>query len=343
MTTTQKKIQAMVEDLRALRLQALRADVATSDEQAEKRFDRFYELTEAALHQAYYAMFDPDKACALAEESISEIDAEIATLSALDCPSVAAARCARIAWQIALETARAAASGERIHVDLSITPEHSDMLPTDVLDGTSWGLGLPWCESLHLHHFGAKCMAPEELDWHAVRKAGVLGTITGGSQWDGRDDDLPERHGYRFVWIATMGVSNGGTLVMIGTTPRTRELIRQGKVRSLQRTYGLTFAEAEALVSAQRGLRFAHEDRVLRLVLDNLHDYAPAWRAFPTSMREVKAWSRRWDVPVSGLSVPRLFTAGTIARRLLESHRTIRAAGERIARAHADILRALAR
>lgn len=324
-TMTQEKIQAMVEDLRALRLQALRADVATSDEEAEGRFNRFYELTERGLVEARYAsaMLDPDKACALAEKTISEIDAEIATLSARNCPSVTAARCARIAWQIALEIARAAASGERVQVNLSITPEHSDISPTDVLNGTAWGLGLAWTESLHLHHFGAKCMTQEELDWYAVRRAGVLGTITGCSQWHLRQDDLPERHGYRFRWIATGGVAGAGKLVMTGTTPRTRELLRQGKVRSLQRNYGLSFAEAEALVSAQRGLRFAHEDRVLRFVLDNLHDYAPAWRAFPTSMREVKAWQRRWDVPSTGLSVPRLFTAGTIARRLLESHRPI--------------------
>lgn len=323
--TTQAKAQGMFDELKTLRAQALRADIATSDERAEKRFARFYELTETALREAHYAsvMLDPDKACALAEKTIAEIDSEIADLAARSCPSVAAARCARIAWQIALETARAAASGESVQVNLSITPEHSDSLPTDVLDGTAWGLGLPWCESLHLHHFGAKYMAPEELDWHAVRRAGVLGSMTSGSQWDLRENEIPERHGYRFVWICTGGESGAGTLVMTGTTPRTRELIRQGKVRSLQRNYGLSFAEAEALVSAQRGLRFAHEDRVLRFVLDHLRAYAPAWRAFPTSMRDVKAWRRRWAVPSPGLSVPRLFTAGTIARRLLESHRPI--------------------
>ena len=326
MTTTYAKVQAMFEDLRALRLQALRADVATSDEQAEKRFAHFYELTEQALDRAYYAMFDPDKACALAEKTIAEIDAQIAHLAARNCPSATAAKCARIAWQIALETARAEARGERVQVDFSITPAHSDMIPTDVLNGTAWGLGLAWTESLHHYHFGAKHMSPEELDWYAVKRAGVLGTMSSGSQWDLRQNEIPERHGYRFVWICTGGVGNAGTLVMTGTTPRTRELLRQGKVRYLRRTYGLSFAEAEALVSAQRGLRFAHEDRVLRFVLDNLDAYAAAWRAFPTSMQEVKAWRRRWDVPSSGLSVPRLFTAGTIARRLLGASPTREAA-----------------
>src|SRR5690606_4409406 len=190
-------------------------------------------------------------------------DAQIAHLAARNCPSATAAKCARIAWQIALETARAEARGERVQVDLSITPKQSDISPTDVLDGTAWGLGLAWTESLHRYHFGAKYMSPEELDWYAVRRAGVLGTMTSGSQWDLRETNLPERHGYTFQWIATGGVAGAGTLVMVGTTPRTRELLRQGNVRYYQRTYGLSFADAEALVSAQRGLRFAHEDRGL--------------------------------------------------------------------------------
>lgn len=112
--------------------------------------------------------------------------------------------------------------------------------------------------------------------------------------------------GWSARWINTGGMGNHGRLVLVGTTTRTRALVRQGKLRFFQQA-GLTSEQAHRVYWADAGYKF----ELLPILVAVLAD-AAQMKAFlshpgsygPGSGR--REWYERWS-PLSeiGLSAPR--------------------------------------
>ena len=159
---------------------------------------------------------------------------------------------------------------------------------------------------------GVTKMTAEELHRIAL-KGGIVGSIGYGYSLRGR---LPDSlHGYGFRWVATHGMGNCGTLILVPKSPEAAEHVRQGKVAAIMREHGLDYAKADALYSAARGVQYGMEPGVIDYVLQT-RDCVPAWDAFPGVGNGVWRWHAEWGMPEAGLSAPRLAACAEVLKRL---------------------------
>jgi hypothetical protein len=97
----------------------------------------------------------------------------------------------------------------------------------------------------------------EALNHVALERGGVLKSIGYGYAVRGGKSILaPRPDGWSAKWINTRGMGNHGTLVLVGTTPLTRAIRREGTVRDWVRA-GLTREQADRLYSTP--LQYRHE------------------------------------------------------------------------------------
>ena len=121
----------------------------------------------------------------------------------------------------------------------------------------------------------------DQLDGFAVEYNGHF------SYPDGVDYDKfePEKYGYSLRKIATFGTGNQGFTVMVGLTPRTRNLLWRGRVNHAL-GLGATQAQAEVVASA-RGPH-VREDAVIEAALKYYRN--EAWVTYPGIYKGAWAW-----------------------------------------------------
>ena len=159
---------------------------------------------------------------------------------------------------------------------------------------------------------GVSEMTAAEL--HCIALAGgEVGSIAYGYTVRGKLPD--ERHGYGFAWVATGGMGNCGTLVLTPRSPEASEYLRQGKVAAIMRDHGLDYADADALYSATKGVKYGIESGVLAYALQT-RDCTPAWDAFPGLGKGVWRWHAEWQMDATDLSAPRLAACAEVVGRL---------------------------
>ena len=154
---------------------------------------------------------------------------------------------------------------------------------------------------------GLSGMTAQELDAIALERGGEVGSIGYGYATRGQIGQLAG--GWTAQWIATGGMGNCGTLVLVPQDARTRAIAREGKVRAFMRA-GLTRAQAECLARARVRYKFELAEvlaEVLacegqtRAMLAHPGTYGPgsgrgAW---------IRAWSAVFGPALLGLSAPR--------------------------------------
>ena len=100
---------------------------------------------------------------------------------------------------------------------------------------------------------GLSGMTAMALDAIALERAGEVGSI--GYGYATRGQVGPLAGGWSAQWIATGGMGNCGTLVLVPQDARTQAIAREGKVRAFMRA-GLSRAQAEALHRAKARYKF---------------------------------------------------------------------------------------
>jgi len=149
---------------------------------------------------------------------------------------------------------------------------------------------------------GVSALSKAELDAIALN-GGRVGSVGYGFACCG---ELPaESHGYGFKWVDTRGMGNHGTLVLTSRSAHAAEYLRQGRVRQLMAAHDLTYAAADSLYSAARGVRHGQEAEVLAYAVAT-RDCRAAWQRFPGAGHGVRRWLSDWGMPETALTVPRL-------------------------------------
>lgn len=161
-------------------------------------------------------------------------------------------------------------------------------------------------KQFHATDLGFSKTPTAELDRIAVG-GGRIGHISYG--YATRGDVAPRPDGWAAVWVATGGMGNCGSLVLRGTTPRTRALLKQGQVKALQAA-GLSAAAADAVCAA----RAPYKHQLAPVLAQVLQDRAAvrALLAHPGSFGPGSGradWQRQWAgcLPdaVKALTAPR--------------------------------------
>lgn len=141
-----------------------------------------------------------------------------------------------------------------------------------------------------------------------------------------RSETPAPQHGWRFNWIATGGMGNCGSLVLIPGDRRTWAIAREGRILRSMRELEISRSSAFALEGASRGIKYGAELRVLRGAL--LLAKCPLWvlEGAPSigggigSWRtQICEWLRHSNSPheaLATLSCPRVASAVQIAKAL---------------------------
>lgn len=155
----------------------------------------------------------------------------------------------------------------------------------------------------------------EELDDIALHNGGIMGS-TGFGYAKPKSTTIPN-HGYITRVINTQGMGNHGSIVLIGVTPRTRELLRQGEIALNMRTFNIDYVVSEALTVAAVMTKYGHEYGVLKLALEHWDapwEYSPMLGEYPNYTTSIREWFNNF-APSEGLSALRLESAAEIALR----------------------------
>ena len=107
----------------------------------------------------------------------------------------------------------------------------------------------------------------EELNRVALERGGVLKSIGYGYAVRGKSILAPRPDGWSAKWINTRGMGNHGTLVLVGTTPLTRAIRREGTVREWM-CAGLTREQAERLYFTPVSYRHELVETLSRVLAD---------------------------------------------------------------------------
>lgn len=110
------------------------------------------------------------------------------------------------------------------------------------------------------YDFSIDSATAADLDAIALTRAGRVASHGFGYELNATPA-LPG--GWRGKWIATKGMGNYGTFVLLPTDHRTRALWREGQIEHMK-WFGLTEREAQRLLNA--GIRFTHETDVLAAI-----------------------------------------------------------------------------
>jgi len=158
---------------------------------------------------------------------------------------------------------------------------------------------------------GASQMSAEELDDLALNNGGVVGTL--GGTYDVRKN-VSQRHGYAFQWIGTRGGGNMGTLILKGTTPYTRQLLLEGRIKDLCKRFGVSKEEAKVITEVRAA--YSHEDRVIRAAVETAG--CDAWEDYPGEGNGASRWVQVSPLrdSLEGMSIPRVGAVYVIVKAL---------------------------
>ena len=154
---------------------------------------------------------------------------------------------------------------------------------------------------------GLSGMSAHELDAIALERGGEVGSIGHGYATRAQVGQLAG--GWTAQWIATGGVGNCGTLVLVPQDARTRAIAREGKIRAFLAA-GLTRAQAERLHRAKARYKFELAE-VLASVLackGQVRAMLAHPRAYGLGSGRgdwVRAWGAAFGPDGLGLSAPR--------------------------------------
>jgi len=112
---------------------------------------------------------------------------------------------------------------------------------------------------------GFSSATTEELNRIALQRGGHLVSISYGYATRGKVE--PRVDGWSAKWINRCGMGNRGSLVLVGTTPLTRAIRREGTVREWMRA-GLTREQAERLYFTPVSYRHELIDTLRRVLAD---------------------------------------------------------------------------
>lgn len=150
----------------------------------------------------------------------------------------------------------------------------------------------------------ASGMSVAECDEIALNNAGRV-TSRGFGYGCPRGGDVNTE--YESKVINTQGMGNHGTIILVGKTPRARELLRQGKIRALV-AEGVREKVARVAIHEKYGM----EVDVAKLA-DDLVEICQKSRFRGDSHRKFQEWSGIDDY---GLSFPRVCAALRIAEKV---------------------------
>jgi hypothetical protein len=115
---------------------------------------------------------------------------------------------------------------------------------------------------------GFESATTEELNLIALERGGALQSIGYGYAVREHREYPPRPDGWSAKWINTRGMGNHGTLVLVGTTPLTRAIRREGTVRQWMRA-GLTREQADRLYSTALPYRHELVETLVRVLADH--------------------------------------------------------------------------
>ena len=157
--------------------------------------------------------------------------------------------------------------------------------------------------------------AAEEFDRIAVEEAGVLRISGGGYDCPVPTEKIPQAPEWGTRVINRKGTGNGGRIVLVGLTPRTRELAARGKIRHL---ISMGVAKEVAVVAAS--MQYGMERGVALLAVEAV-DAVKARGAFSGySHRMFETWLGR-ESEYLALTFPRKCAAADIAAKVVQSQK----------------------
>lgn len=157
---------------------------------------------------------------------------------------------------------------------------------------------------------GLYISSPEELDRIAVECAGRLSSMGYGFDCPVALKQIPGAPEWGTRVIDTRGMGNHGTIVLVGLTPRTKALLRQGKIKSLV-DHGVPEKVARAAIS----IRYGMELEVARLAGDCVNAVIKRGEFRGGSHREFNLWAGEDIAGKYALSFWRKCAAAQIADR----------------------------
>lgn len=155
----------------------------------------------------------------------------------------------------------------------------------------------------------------EELDRIAVENAGVLWAGGYGYSCPKSTEVIPQAPEWGTRVINRQGMGNHGRIVLVGLTPRTRALMRQGKTRHLVEA-GIPEEVATVAVSMQYGM----ETEVVMLAAEAVEAVKARGPFRGDSHRRFDAWLGR-ESDHAALSFPRKSAAAEIAAAIVRRQR----------------------
>jgi hypothetical protein len=151
-----------------------------------------------------------------------------------------------------------------------------------------------------------------EFDRVAVEKAGVLSIISQARYARPVEtESIPNAPEYGTRVIGTMGTGNSGVIVLVGRAPRTRALLRQGKIDLLRRN---NVPEQVAQVAAS--MRYGMEIAVAKQAAEVIQAVFARGSFNGLSHLAFERWVGE-DGEVLSLSFPRKLAAAAIANEVV--------------------------
>lgn len=152
----------------------------------------------------------------------------------------------------------------------------------------------------------------DELDRIAVEKAGVLWSGRGGYGCPKATAKIPQAPEWGTKVIARQGMGNCGSIVLIGLTPRTQKLLRQGKTQRLTKD-GVPQDVAEVAISMPYGM----ETDVALLATELVETVKTSGPFQGDSHRQFASWLGGNNQTGAALSFPRKVAAAEIAAKVV--------------------------
>ena len=153
----------------------------------------------------------------------------------------------------------------------------------------------------------------EKFDRIAVENAGVLWSGGYGYGCPCSTEKIPQAPEWGTRVINRQGMGNHGSIVLVGLTPRTRALVRQGKTHRLVEA-GVPQEVATVAVSMQYGM----ETQVAMLAAEAVEAVNARGPFCGNSHRQFDAWLGRESDHANALSFPRKSAAAEIAARVVK-------------------------
>lgn len=153
----------------------------------------------------------------------------------------------------------------------------------------------------------------EEFDRIAVERAGILGGTGYGFACPQATSQIPQAPEWGTQVINRQGMGNHGVIVLVGLTPRTKMLVREGKIRRLTTELGVPPRIAEVAVS----MRYGMEISVAMLAAEAVEAIKVRGPFRGQSHKEFNEWLGRPSEHTASLSFPRKIAAAAIAEELI--------------------------